>query len=186
MGLAFFKMFLEIHIQNKGHIWKNKGCFWVTWTKISLKNYSMMPIVGLFLAILGFSNVNLRFLAHFHELQRKTSLRMTHKNIKSSLRTISFLEPLKSSYFFGQFKPWRSYKLCSYKKKECRLSLCNMFNHFPILWHIPYEIKCHKVWQYMGIEKNEAKNAKNWNVNFSFVFLSKFLYKQALHCAAST
>ena len=54
----------------------------------------MMPIVGLFLAILGFSNVNLRFLAHFHELQRKTSLRMTHKNIKSSLRTISFLEPL--------------------------------------------------------------------------------------------
>ena len=59
----------------------------------------MMPIVGLFLAILGFSNVNLRFLAHFHELQRKTSLRMTHKNIKSSLRTISFLEPLKSSYF---------------------------------------------------------------------------------------
>ena len=128
MGLiAFFKMFLEIHIQNKGHIWKNKGCFWVTWTKISLKNYSMMPIVGLFLAILGFSNVNLRFLAHFHELQRKTSLRMTHKNIKSSLRTISFLEPLKSSYFFGQFKPWRSYKLCSYKKKECSLSLCNMF-----------------------------------------------------------
>ena len=115
MGLAFFKMFLEIHIQNKGHIWKNKGCFWVTWTKISLKNYSMMPIVGLFLAILGFSNVNLRFLAHFHELQRKTSLRMTHKNIKSSLRTISFLEPLKSSYFFGQFKPWRSYKGCSYK-----------------------------------------------------------------------
>ena len=78
----------------------------------------MMPIVGLFLAILGFSNVNLRFLAHFHELQRKTSLRMTHKNIKSSLRTISFLEPLKSSYFFGQFKPWRSYKLCSYKKKR--------------------------------------------------------------------
>ena len=78
----------------------------------------MMPIVGLFLAILGFSNVNLRFLAHFHELQRKTSLRMTHKNIKSSLRTISFLEPLKSSYFFGQFKPWRSYKLCSYKKKS--------------------------------------------------------------------
>ena len=60
----------------------------------------MMPIVGLFLAILGFSNVNLRFLAHFHELQRKTSLRMTHKNIKSSLRTISFLEPLKSSYIF--------------------------------------------------------------------------------------
>ena len=59
-----------------------------------------MPIVGLFLAILGFSNVNLRFLAHFHELQRKTSLRMTHKNIKSSLRTISFLEPLKSSYIF--------------------------------------------------------------------------------------
>jgi len=54
----------------------------------------MMPIVGPFLAILGFSNVNLRFLAHFHELQRKTSLRMTHKNIKSSLRTISFLEPL--------------------------------------------------------------------------------------------
>ena len=118
MGLAFFKMFLEIHIQNKGHIWKNKGCFWVTWTKISLKNYSMMPIVGLFLAILGFSNVNLRFLAHFHELQRKTSLRMTHTNIKSSLRTISFVEPLKSSYFFGQFKPWRSYKLCSYKKKR--------------------------------------------------------------------
>ena len=128
--IAFFKMFLEIHIQNKGHIWKNKGCFWVTWTKISLKNYSMMPIVGLFLAILGFSNVNLRFLAHFHELQRKTSLRMTHKNIKSSLRTISFLEPLKSSYFFGQFKPWRSYKLCSYKKKECRLSLCNMFRWY--------------------------------------------------------
>ena len=59
-----------------------------------------MPIVGLFLAILGFSNVNLRFLAHFHELQRKTSLRMTHKNIKLSLRTISFLEPLKSSYIF--------------------------------------------------------------------------------------
>ena len=25
---------------------------------------------------------------------------MTHKNIKSSLRTFSFLEPLKSSYFF--------------------------------------------------------------------------------------
>ena len=60
----------------------------------------MMPIVGPFLAILGFSNVNLRFLAHFHELQRETSLRMTHKNIKSSLRTISFLEPLKSSYIF--------------------------------------------------------------------------------------
>ena len=37
--------------------------------------------------------------------------------------------------------------------------------------------KCHKVWQYMGIEKNEAKNAKNWNVNFSYVFLGKFLCK---------
>ena len=38
----------------------------------------------------------------------------------------------------------------------------------------------------LRIEKNEAKNAKNWNVNFSFVFLSKFLCKQALNCAAST
>ena len=53
---------------------------------------------------------------------------------------------------------------------------------------MPYDIKCHKVWQYgyeknridqtnwsMGywtlrIEKNEAKNAKNLNVNFSYVF----------------
>ena len=130
-------MFLEIHIQNKGHIWKNKGCFWVTWTKISLKNYSMMPIVGLFLAILGFSNVNLRFLAHFHELQRKTSLRMTHKNIKSSLRTISFLEPLKSSYFFGQFKPWRSYKLCSYKKKRVYNDDCPRFLE-PLLYEYIY------------------------------------------------
>ena len=40
----------------------------------------MMPIVGLFLAILGFSNVNLRFLAHFHELQRKTSLVEDHSH----------------------------------------------------------------------------------------------------------
>ena len=56
------------------------------------------------------------------------------------------------------------------------------------LWHMPCDIKCHKVWQYgyqknridqtnwsMGywtlrIEKNEAKNAKNLNVNFSYVF----------------
>ena len=53
---------------------------------------------------------------------------------------------------------------------------------------MPYDIKCHKVWQYgyqknridqknwsMGywtlrIEKNEAKNAKNLKVNFSYVF----------------
>ena len=45
----------------------------------------MMPIVGLFLAILGFSNVNLRFLAHFHELQRKTSLRMKQKMQKTEM-----------------------------------------------------------------------------------------------------
>ena len=61
---------------------------------------------------------------------------------------------------------------------------------------MPYDIKCHKVWQYgyqkkridqtnwsMGywtlrIEKNEAKNAKNWNINFSYVFLGKFLCKK--------
>ena len=48
---------------------------------------------------------------------------MTHKNIKSSLRTFSFLEPLKSSYFFGQFKPWRSYKGCSYKKQKQKKSV---------------------------------------------------------------
>ena len=66
---------------------------------------------------------------------------------------------------------------------------------YDVLWHMIYDIKCHKVCQYgyqknridqtnwsMGYwtlrnKKNNEKNAKNWNVKFSFVFLTIFLCK---------
>ena len=65
---------------------------------------------------------------------------------------------------------------------------------YDVLWHIPYDIKCHKVWQY-GYQKNRidqtnwskgcriifqeqnvTQNPKNWNCNISFVFFRRFLY----------
>ena len=65
---------------------------------------------------------------------------------------------------------------------------------YDILWHMPYDIKCHQVCQY-GYQKNRldqnnwskgcriffqeqnlTQNPKNWNCNFSFVFFRRFLY----------
>ena len=65
---------------------------------------------------------------------------------------------------------------------------------YDILWHMPYDIKCHQVCQY-GYQKNRldqtnwskgckiifqeqnlTQNPKNWNCNISFVFFRRFLY----------
>ena len=44
---------------------------------------------------------------------------MTHKNIRSSLRTFSFLEPLKSSYFLDNLSLDVLIKGVHIKKKKC-------------------------------------------------------------------
>ena len=69
---------------------------------------------------------------------------------------------------------------------------------YDILWHMTHDINCHKVWQYgnkrtvlirlidqealksFAKKQNKTKNAKYWNDNVSFVFLSRFLCKQKI------
>ena len=66
---------------------------------------------------------------------------------------------------------------------------------YGILWHTPYDIRCHKVWQYgyqkkridqtkwsklcriVWQEQNMKQNPKKEKSNISFVFLGKMLCK---------
>ena len=82
-------------------------------------------------------------------------------------------------------------KFCCY---ICNQKVFLKMAFYDVLWQMPRDIKCHKVCHYgyqknrldqtywskgfktIFQEKNQTKNAKNWNSHFSLVFLRRFLY----------